>query len=110
MSSQIITSLSDGSSSREDAPGSEATKWLEEYNPQEDSELAKTANELLGTVDDPKFSDTEVRQNSLCILCYRYNIQTKYCSLKISALLQSQHRLYKIYFLEDSLKHGTQII
>lgn len=46
--------------SRDDTPGAEATKWIEEYNPQEDSELAKTANELLGTVDDPKFSNSEV--------------------------------------------------
>ncbi|MCL4127092.1 UNVERIFIED_CONTAM: hypothetical protein GTU68_031262, partial [Idotea baltica] len=38
---------------------SEAAKWVQEYNPQEDSELAKTANEILGTVDDPKFSNTE---------------------------------------------------
>lgn len=43
----------------DDTSRGEATKWLEEYNPQEDSELAKTANELLGTVDDPKFSDSE---------------------------------------------------
>lgn len=45
---------------RDEAASSEASKWLEEYNPQEDSELARTANELLGTVDDPKFSNTEV--------------------------------------------------
>lgn len=43
----------------DDTQGCESTKWLEEYNPQEDSELAKTANELLGTVDDPKFSNSE---------------------------------------------------
>ncbi|MPC35595.1 Peroxisomal targeting signal 1 receptor [Portunus trituberculatus] len=43
----------------DDTQGSESTKWLEDYNPQEDSELAKTANELLGTVDDPKFSNSE---------------------------------------------------
>ncbi|XP_042872405.1 peroxisomal targeting signal 1 receptor-like isoform X1 [Penaeus japonicus] len=43
----------------DEAASSEASKWLEEYNPQEDSELARTANELLGTVDDPKFSNTE---------------------------------------------------
>ncbi|XP_064103344.1 peroxisomal targeting signal 1 receptor-like [Macrobrachium nipponense] len=43
----------------DDASSTEASKWVEEYNPQEDSELAKTANELLGTVDDPKFHNTE---------------------------------------------------
>ncbi|KAK7016221.1 PEX5-related protein [Halocaridina rubra] len=43
----------------DDASSADASKWIEEYNPQEDSELAKTANELLGTVDDPKFSNTE---------------------------------------------------
>ncbi|XP_071529417.1 peroxisomal targeting signal 1 receptor-like [Panulirus ornatus] len=43
----------------DEAASAEASKWLEEYNPQEDSELARTANELLGTVDDPKFSNTE---------------------------------------------------
>uniref|UniRef100_A0A2P2I296 Peroxisomal targeting signal 1 receptor n=1 Tax=Hirondellea gigas TaxID=1518452 RepID=A0A2P2I296_9CRUS len=32
------------------------------YDPREDSELAKTANELLGTVDDPNFSNTEFVQ------------------------------------------------
>ncbi|KAF2365750.1 Tetratricopeptide-like helical domain [Trinorchestia longiramus] len=34
----------------------------EPYDPKEDSELARTANELLGTVDDPKFSNTEFMQ------------------------------------------------
>ncbi|XP_069164338.1 peroxisomal targeting signal 1 receptor-like [Procambarus clarkii] len=43
----------------DEAASAEASKWVEEYNPQEDSELARTANELLGTVDDPKFSNTE---------------------------------------------------
>ncbi|KAK3865884.1 hypothetical protein Pcinc_028534 [Petrolisthes cinctipes] len=43
----------------DEIPSADASKWLAEYNPQEDSELAKTANELLGTVDDPKFSETE---------------------------------------------------
>ncbi|RXG54468.1 Peroxisomal targeting signal 1 receptor [Armadillidium vulgare] len=37
----------------------ESVAWAEEYDPQSDSELAKTANELLGTVEDPKFSNTE---------------------------------------------------
>lgn len=51
----------------------EAAKWVHEYNPQEDSELAKTANEILGTVDDPKFSNTEVGyyiviHNQICIV------------------------------------------
>ncbi|XP_068242629.1 peroxisomal targeting signal 1 receptor-like [Palaemon carinicauda] len=43
----------------DDASSAEASKWVQEYNPQEDSELAKTANELLGTVDDPKFHNSE---------------------------------------------------
>lgn len=47
---------------RDEIPNADGSKWLAEYNPQEDSELAKTANELLGTVDDPKFSETEVKK------------------------------------------------
>ncbi|XP_067128388.1 peroxisomal targeting signal 1 receptor-like isoform X2 [Centruroides vittatus] len=34
------------------------TKWNEDYT-SEDRDLAKAANELLGTIDDPKFSDSE---------------------------------------------------
>lgn len=34
-------------------------KWVEEYKGEED-ELAKTANELLGTIDNPKFNNSEV--------------------------------------------------
>lgn len=84
---------------RDDAPGSEATKWLEEYNPQEDSELAKTANELLGTVDDPKFSDSEVGQNmplSIYLLLHGYSVRTLSCEIKCLGTLL--HNLFEVFF------------
>ncbi|XP_014666231.1 PREDICTED: peroxisomal targeting signal 1 receptor-like isoform X2 [Priapulus caudatus] len=34
-------------------------QWLQEYKAQDDTELQRAANELLGSVDDPKFSETE---------------------------------------------------
>lgn len=36
-----------------------ANQWTNEYQTQEDTELAQVANELLGTIDDPKFSESE---------------------------------------------------
>ncbi|XP_013782928.1 peroxisomal targeting signal 1 receptor-like [Limulus polyphemus] len=36
-----------------------ANQWTDEYQTQEDTELAQVANELLGTIDDPKFSESE---------------------------------------------------
>ena len=37
------------------------TKWIDDFqNQQGDDELAKTANEFLSTVDDPKLTNSEV--------------------------------------------------
>lgn len=44
----------------DNVPQQHQQQQQQHYDPREDSELAKTANELLGTVDDPKFSNTEV--------------------------------------------------
>lgn len=35
-------------------------KWVDEYSATDDGELAKTANELLGSVNDPKLTESEV--------------------------------------------------
>ncbi|XP_075926388.1 PEX5-related protein isoform X2 [Petromyzon marinus] len=44
-----------------EAAKSEDQKWVDEYKPQEvgGEELMKTANEFLGSIDDPKFSNSE---------------------------------------------------
>ncbi|XP_078463939.1 peroxisomal biogenesis factor 5 isoform X3 [Lampetra planeri] len=46
-----------------EAAKSEDQKWVDEYKPQEvgGEELMKTANEFLGSIDDPKFSNSEVQ-------------------------------------------------
>ena len=35
-------------------------KWMDEYKQTNPSELSKTANELLGTINDPKLTNSEV--------------------------------------------------
>ena len=37
-------------------------KWVDDFKEDED-QLKKTAQHLIGTVDDPKFSESEVREN-----------------------------------------------
>ncbi len=38
-------------------------KWMDEYKQSNPSELSKTANELLGTINDPKLTSSEVNMS-----------------------------------------------
>ena len=35
-------------------------QWVDQYRPSEDTELQRTADQILGSVDDPTFSGSEV--------------------------------------------------